>query len=335
MTAKAPALERNRSIDIAKGILILAVVVGHSGSCLTKYIFWFHMPAFFMISGFLFKECESWEVAHASLIRKIKSYAVLYLSYFTVVTLLRLTYTEASNFSLSKTLLKLIVGGRFVGVELGTFWFITCLMFAIIIFTLVQTFIKRRAFQFLILAGFYFLAHGEAFLQNHLKITFYIPWNMDVSLLAVCYAALGFYLRQWLLRVMAENHLRIMWLIMTLATASLLIALDVHGIIDYRFDMKNLIYGSLGGDLFMPAVFTLFVLLLSALVKNIGLAVVLCWFGYYSIVIMFLHFAVLEIYRHYFQYNWIVFSIIGPVVPLMFGVICGKNRLTQKLFIKG
>ena len=51
---------RKNNIDIAKGILILLVVIGHSikvnygfGTFADKVIYSFHMPAFFIISGFL------------------------------------------------------------------------------------------------------------------------------------------------------------------------------------------------------------------------------------------------------------------------------------------
>jgi len=52
--------QRIQWIDITKGIAILAVVVGHTlgpynGQFLGSLIFAFHMPIFFMLSGYLFK----------------------------------------------------------------------------------------------------------------------------------------------------------------------------------------------------------------------------------------------------------------------------------------
>jgi len=41
-------------IDIYKGLAIIAVVLGHSGSPLVPYIYLFHMPAFIFISGYTF-----------------------------------------------------------------------------------------------------------------------------------------------------------------------------------------------------------------------------------------------------------------------------------------
>ncbi len=39
--------------DIIKGFAILFVVIGHSNSSVNRYIYIFHVPAFFFLSGFL------------------------------------------------------------------------------------------------------------------------------------------------------------------------------------------------------------------------------------------------------------------------------------------
>lgn len=49
--------ERNKQIDIVKGLLIILVIIGHFPFLdqMAPYIFWFHMPAFFMLSGMFIK----------------------------------------------------------------------------------------------------------------------------------------------------------------------------------------------------------------------------------------------------------------------------------------
>ena len=42
-------------MDIMKSFLIICVVIGHTYIEWTKYIYWFHMPVFFMISGYFLK----------------------------------------------------------------------------------------------------------------------------------------------------------------------------------------------------------------------------------------------------------------------------------------
>lgn len=74
-------------IDIAKGILIILVVMGHiapGDTVLHHYIFWFHMPAFLLISGFFIK---STFVFKEEMEKKLKRLMIPYL--FFSLSLLR------------------------------------------------------------------------------------------------------------------------------------------------------------------------------------------------------------------------------------------------------
>lgn len=44
--------ERKQWIDVYKAILIICVVLGDSNFKYTDVIYWFHMPLFFIMSGF-------------------------------------------------------------------------------------------------------------------------------------------------------------------------------------------------------------------------------------------------------------------------------------------
>lgn len=72
---------RNEVIDVAKGIAIILMVIGHTDSPLGSFIYLFHMAFFFIISGYLFKErhCESCISLTVFIIKKIKT---LWLPYF-------------------------------------------------------------------------------------------------------------------------------------------------------------------------------------------------------------------------------------------------------------
>lgn len=50
--------QREKSFDIAKGIGMLAVVLGHMSipAKMGDFIFSFHMPLFFLINGYFFKK---------------------------------------------------------------------------------------------------------------------------------------------------------------------------------------------------------------------------------------------------------------------------------------
>lgn len=51
-------MKRYCHIDMAKGLLISLVVLGHMlpDNLVNRVIFWFHVPAFFILSGVFLKE---------------------------------------------------------------------------------------------------------------------------------------------------------------------------------------------------------------------------------------------------------------------------------------
>lgn len=61
---------RNSELDYMKGILIILVVWGHIHTPFTNWIYLFHIPVFFMISGFC------WKTKHINNIESIKHYVV-------------------------------------------------------------------------------------------------------------------------------------------------------------------------------------------------------------------------------------------------------------------
>ena len=327
--------DRNTTIDIAKGILILLVVWGHSSIYFTKYIYWFHMPAFFMISGLFVKDHRTWKQGRSYLIGKSIQYATLYTSYFAVLLLLRLVYTNWSDMDFPKAALKFIIGGRFVGAELGTFWFLTCLFFSIMLFTLILTFANGLKSQLIVLAALYMLAHTQSYLQSHYGFIAFVPWSIDASLLGVCYMAIGYHFRDGILSLIADNRLRIALLSAAFFISFLLILADTIGLTDFRFNMKDIGYNSIAGDLFVPIVFSVLIVTLSASIEKLGLAPAFCWFGYYSVTIMLLHMGVFEVYRHFFSYNGIALFFLGSFIPLIAAYIFDKTRLTRVLFIRG
>lgn len=61
---------RSTELDYMKGILIILVVLGHIPTPLTNWIYLFHIPVFFMISGFC------WKTKYANDFKSMKSYVI-------------------------------------------------------------------------------------------------------------------------------------------------------------------------------------------------------------------------------------------------------------------
>lgn len=78
---------RTQSVDIAKGILIILVVVAHAQADIVHdIIFIFHMPLFFVISGFLIRQEKLLKTGYVR--GKIKHLIIPYMIYLMLDMLL-------------------------------------------------------------------------------------------------------------------------------------------------------------------------------------------------------------------------------------------------------
>lgn len=78
-------LEKNRkddSISVAKGLAILLMVLAHAGfpEYGNRMIYMFHMPLFFFISGYLFKDCYLFDLK-AFITQRIKKLYIPFVKY--------------------------------------------------------------------------------------------------------------------------------------------------------------------------------------------------------------------------------------------------------------
>ncbi|HWP96154.1 MAG TPA: hypothetical protein VN426_04840 [Syntrophomonadaceae bacterium] len=89
-----------------------------------------------------------------------------------------------------------------------------------------------------------------AYMAGHLDAvyvtaaSFYVPWDLDVSLIALMYLAFGYYRRKYI-----SNS----WLLPLAALSSLLFLVAFHlGLFDYHLDTKYLVYANPILDLAIP-----------------------------------------------------------------------------------
>ncbi|WP_252228862.1 MULTISPECIES: acyltransferase family protein [unclassified Clostridium] len=91
-------VKRDSVMDIAKAIGIVLVVVGHSGSPFTRFIYLFHMPLFFFISGYFYNENYSdnpWKLVQ----KRIKSLWIPFVFYSMIFLLLHNVFCKLQIYS--------------------------------------------------------------------------------------------------------------------------------------------------------------------------------------------------------------------------------------------
>lgn len=133
-------------IDSAKGLLISLVVLGHISTIngdLKDWIFTFHMPAFFIISGFLFSyNNEKNKSIKIFIIKKIKSIVVPYL-WFSLFSIL---YTFVSNLILGNGIKPVLVCVFETFSTLGIYalWFLPTLFFTYLLSYIAFRFLSAK-----------------------------------------------------------------------------------------------------------------------------------------------------------------------------------------------
>ena len=150
--------ERIEWIDIAKSIGILLVVFGHSASPFTtikRYIFWFHMPFFFFLSGYLYKARYNYWMYFK---RKFLHLLVPYISFLILLSIpgyIRLfsDYLQTGSiYDIFYATARKIFGGRELTGTFAIFWFVTCLFFTQQVYNFLYTKLSSKKHLFLIIS---------------------------------------------------------------------------------------------------------------------------------------------------------------------------------------
>lgn len=189
-------------IDTCKGIAILIVVLGHINEippALRTFIYSFHMPLFFIISGFLWNENKYKSIPVKDFIRlKLKSYIIPYFKIAAVCFILFGLIIPAVQSGIGKDYFmqaaKYILGIFYSrGTEnympnCGPIWFLTCLFCAEIIFYFSFLFGKRYQIIYVLLAGL--IGYGTTFLPK-------LPWNIDTAFTAAVFLYIGYLIRKY------------------------------------------------------------------------------------------------------------------------------------------
>ncbi|MDK0708127.1 acyltransferase family protein [Clostridium perfringens] len=143
-----------RKVSILKGLAIIAVVLGHVGFPYSNVIYMYHMALFFFISGYLYNENNEKNMFRY-IVKKIKSLYIPFILFEILFVSLRNILIDLhiyDNFDLSKItsfgdwipVLKQIVTFNFTGDSmLGAIWFLRALFYVTILYAIFNIIYKR------------------------------------------------------------------------------------------------------------------------------------------------------------------------------------------------
>jgi len=149
-------MERDKSIDIAKALGIVFIVVGHIFGLeetpaqfhVRNYLYQFHVPLFFFLSGYCFKETESWRLFLGKKVKRLYVPFLICNLFFFAITLLALwIFGEPANSLFGEPLSPLFILKKCVKIFLGlstiricgASWFLMTLLESLILYKLLFT----------------------------------------------------------------------------------------------------------------------------------------------------------------------------------------------------
>lgn len=177
-------------LDIIKGIGIFFVVFGHitHNSILREYIYNFHMPLFFFVSGLLHKPNLSFK---DFIKKKIKSIYIPYILFFSITFLYWVfieRYVRGAEYSIIHQLIGLPYG-TYQGFHLnfnGALWFLPCLFITELLFYPISKINDKFGIVSFILLSYII---GTVLRTNNIN---YLPFGLHTAFFALIFYGIGY-----------------------------------------------------------------------------------------------------------------------------------------------
>ncbi len=188
--------QRINYIDIAKGIAMILVILGHTKKLMPVTAVWwlytFHMPLFFMLSGMVFNP-DKYKNFKEMFVAKFKSLIIPYFSLNLIAWFWTMIIDRPTSFLKEKTL------NKFIGLFLGdrgdkyyfSMWFITALFLSEILLYVLAKAIKNRTCFFAF--GFIGSAIAGYLIIKSIDNGFY--WSADLVPTAISFVIAGYFLK--------------------------------------------------------------------------------------------------------------------------------------------
>lgn len=176
-------MKRKQSFDIMKGIGIIAMIVGHICSPeVGRYIYLWHMPLFFLISGYFFREKGMKDCLKSN----TKSLLIPYMLTAILLTLFKIALVfSGHDGSVTNALLSIFVGAEsiqnscFSDYQIGAIWFLLALFWCRTIFNYLSTRYSR--------GGIFAIS----IIATYLGTKIFIPTNLLQGLSAMTFFMIG------------------------------------------------------------------------------------------------------------------------------------------------
>lgn len=209
-------------IDVTKAIALLFVVFGHLvkfNSDIFNWIFSFHMPLFFILSGMCcnFEKYNKFTTfAKKKLKTLIKPYFIFSFIGFIICLLVPDWRTNALSIEALK---QFLYNSQPELLHVGQIWFLVALFFSNILFYILENILLKKANKLVKTIAYIILSIIGYKIFSLINIPYFgrLPWKIDVSITATVFIAIGYYINKFKLIERISNlkitYLFMLWLI--------------------------------------------------------------------------------------------------------------------------
>lgn len=282
--------KRIEYLDIARGIAIILMVIGHVVSGYKRaIIFSFHMPLFIIISGFFFKSGRNIKEEIVNIIKKL---IIPYIVSIIIVHIVRI-FVIGEKLSILNILEQMIFAYSnkktfFQNIEtVGVLWFIPFLAMCKIVFWSINKVSKNNEG---LKACLCIICTMIGILLAKMEI--YLPWSFDIVLASIIFYYIGYLMKKYeILERILENY-KILLCILVLYIVGAKFGYIELAIRKYPFGLICYITAISG---------TIIVFKISKIIESVSKTItkILCWYGKNSMYILCTHFLEMGI----IQYN--------------------------------
>lgn len=174
-------------IDILRAVGILFMVMGHVefGGVFDRYIHTFHMPVFFLISGYLYSSKKEIGLGKL-LLSKVKRLLLPYVVYAIINYLFWLVLKIDTEVNPVEPLIRLVTYNTRKLPIAGALWFLTALFFAEVIYIILDRLIKISLVRTIVV---FLISIAFSFEMN--MTTFRLPLTIDIAFVCIGFYELG------------------------------------------------------------------------------------------------------------------------------------------------
>lgn len=296
--------ERLTYLDIAKGIGILLVVIGHvyvfNKQIVDRFfVIWlysFHMPLFFIISGMLIAYKNEKDILKF-IIKRIKGILIPY-AFFSVLSII--VFAIVNDFN--KAVIIQSIKATVCGIGIDTLWFLPALFFGEVIFFVLKNLLKNKYVICVCSAVIYII--GNFMMKDYGIICLF---------LGRIFIAIGFIMvGNYTLDFVRKRNMP--WYVLAILAILSVVFSKINGLVD----LNNLVFNNKILYLLNSLLGTYLVLELSKLI-NVD---ELIYWGKNTLIVMATHLNIIYLFNKFFKYH--LGYITGMIV---FIVLLGIEKI--------